>query len=65
MEKDFAWITKAKFWRNGDAFRKTDKDKDYYDNAKVNALGAKESVLIIKSLDDIEKIINRLDKDKT
>lgn len=58
MEHDFAWITKAKFWRNGGVCKTS--DKSYYDKAKGDAICDRESKVIIESIEEVEDIIKQI-----
>lgn len=50
-EKEFAWLTKAKYWRNGKAFTK-EKD-NYYEENKKEVLKDKTGFYEFESIGEI------------
>lgn len=58
-EKKFAWLTHAKFWRNGSAFKYA--QNNFYENRREAVLKTKETIITVKSLEDLKGLLKKYD----
>lgn len=56
-EREFAWLTHAKFWRNGSVF-KTARD-NFYENNKSSVLGTRNTITTVKNQEDLERLLRK------
>lgn len=58
-EKEFAWLTHAKFWRNGRLFESI--QDNFYDRKKTSVLEIRETDTIpkVKNLGDLESLLSK------
>ena len=54
-EKEFAWTTHARFWKNGSSFKTA--QEDFYEKNKNLVLGTKTTITSIKNIDELERIL--------
>lgn len=54
-EKEFAWLTHARFWKNGNAFKSI--QEDFYEKGKKLVLGTRETITTIKNIDELEGLL--------
>lgn len=58
-EKEFAWLTHAKFWRNGSAFKYA--QNNFYENRREDVLKTKETIITVKNLEDLKGQLKKYD----
>jgi hypothetical protein len=56
-EIEFAWLTHARFWRNGRVFKSI--QDNYYDNNKVSVLENRDTITTVKSLTDLVELLKK------
>lgn len=56
-EKEFAWLTHAKFWRNGGGFKAT--IDNFYKNNKSSVLGTSNTITTIKNRKDLARLLKK------
>lgn len=56
-EKEFAWLTHARFWRNGRVF-KTIQD-NFYERQKTSVLGMRDTITTVKNLEELVILLKK------
>lgn len=56
-EVEFAWLTHARFWRNGRVF-KTKRD-NFYENNKASILKTKDTITTVKDLEELVRLLRK------
>ena len=54
-EKELAWTTHARFWKNGSSFKTA--QEDFYEKNKNLVLETKTTITSIKNTDELERIL--------
>ena len=54
-EKELAWTTHARFWKNGSSFKTA--QEDFYEKNKNLVLETKTTITSIKNIDELERIL--------
>lgn len=56
-EKEFAWLTHAKFWRNGSVFKAT--QDNFYESNKTSVIEMRDTITTVKNLEDLERLLRK------
>lgn len=56
-EKEFAWLTHAKFWRNGGGFKAP--IVNFYESNKTSVLGMRDAITTVKNHEDLERLLRK------
>ena len=56
-EKEFAWLTHAKFWRNGSVFKTT--QDNFYERKKTSVLETRDTITTVKNLEDLVRLLRK------
>lgn len=56
-EREFAWLTHAKYWRNGGGFKAT--RDNFYENNKSSVLGTRNTITTVKNYEDLERLLRK------
>lgn len=56
-EKEFAWLTHARFWRNGSVFKAT--HDNFYESKKTSVLKTRNSITTFKNFEDLVRLLKK------
>lgn len=56
-EKEFAWLTHARFWRNGSVFKAT--QDNFYESKKTSVLKTRNSITTFKNFEDLVRLLKK------
>lgn len=56
-EREFAWLTHAKFWRNGSVFKAT--RDNFYESKKTSVIETRDTITTVRNFENLEKTLRK------